>query len=50
MGSMKFFHDDFFEKEDNQKMQEAIFQWLLRRDGDAEFEAHVQEEPEISEN
>jgi len=31
-------------------MQEAVFQWLLRKDGDAEFEAHIQEEPEISDN
>lgn len=50
LGSLKFFHDDFFEKEDNQKIQEAIFKWLLSRDNDAEFEAHIKEEPEISEN
>ena len=29
LASMKFFHDDFFEKEDNQKIQEAVFKWLL---------------------
>ena len=29
IGSMQFFHDDFFEKEDNQKIQEAAFQWLM---------------------
>ena len=50
LGSMKFFHDDFFEKEDNQKIQEAVFRWLLSTDNDAEFESHVKEEPEISEN
>ena len=48
LASIKFLHDDFFEKEDNQKIQEAIFKWLLP-DSDAEFERHVQEEPEISE-
>ena len=48
IGSMKFFHDDFFEKEDNQKIQEAVFNWLLNADGEAEFEAHVKDEPEIS--
>jgi intraflagellar transport protein 52 len=50
LGSMKFFHDEFFEKEDNQKIQEAVFKWLLHQDNDAEFEAHIKEEPEISEN
>jgi intraflagellar transport protein 52 len=49
IGSMKFFEDTFFENEDNQKIQEAVFKWLLNGDGEAEFEAHVQEEPEISE-
>jgi hypothetical protein len=44
---MKFFHDDFFEKEDNQKIQEAIFKWLLNADGEAEFENYVKEEPDI---
>ena len=48
LGSMKFFHDDFFEKEDNQKIQEAVFKWLLNADGEAEFEAHVKDEPEIT--
>jgi intraflagellar transport protein 52 len=49
IGSMKFFHDDFFEKEDNQKIQEAVFKWLLNADGEAEFENYIKEEPEISE-
>lgn len=43
-----FFEDQFFEKEDNQKIQEAVFKWLLT-DGDAEFERHVKDEPEIQE-
>jgi len=29
MGSIKFFSDEFFENEDNQKIQEAVFKWLL---------------------
>jgi len=40
MGSMQFLEDEFFEKEDNQKIQEAIFKWLLT-DNDAEFERAV---------
>lgn len=48
IASMMFFEDEFFEKEDNQKIQEAIFKWLLT-DGDAEFERNVKEDPEISE-
>ena len=49
IGSMKFFADEFFENEDNQKIQEAVFRWLLNTDGDAEFEKYVQDEPEIQE-
>lgn len=48
MGSMMFFEDEFFEKEDNQKIQEAVFKWLLT-DGDAEFERNIKEDPELSE-
>ncbi len=48
VGSIMFFEDEFFEKEDNQKIQEAAFKWLLS-DGDAEFERSVQDEPEIQE-
>lgn len=48
LGSMQFCEDEFFEKEDNQKIQEAIFKWLLT-DGDAEFERAVKEDPELSE-
>jgi intraflagellar transport protein 52 len=46
MGSMMFFEDEFFEKEDNQKIQEAVFKWLLA-DDDAEFERSVKDEPDI---
>ena len=44
-----FFEDEFFEKEDNQKIQEAIFKWLLSDGGDAEFERNIKEDPELSE-
>ena len=47
LGSMMFFEDEFFEKEDNQKIQEAIFKWLLT-DGDAEFEKNVKEDPDLA--
>ena len=36
MGSMQFIHDDFFEKEDNQKIQEGVFRWLLNDEGNLE--------------
>jgi len=36
IGSMQFFHDDFFEKEDNQKIQNAIFRWILNDEGNLE--------------
>lgn len=49
MGSIKFFADEFFENEDNQKIQEAVFKWLLNQDKDAEFERYVNDEAEISE-
>ena len=39
-GSMMFFEDEFFEKEDNQKIQEAYFKWLLQ-DSEAEFERYI---------
>jgi intraflagellar transport protein 52 len=29
LGSIRMFDDEFFEKEDNQKIQEAFFKWLL---------------------
>jgi intraflagellar transport protein 52 len=48
IGSMMFFEDEFFEKEDNQKIQEAVFKWLLT-DGEAEFERNNKEDPELSE-
>jgi intraflagellar transport protein 52 len=49
LGSIKFFSDEFFENEDNQKIQEAVFKWLLNQDKDAEFEKFVNEEVEIAE-
>lgn len=48
LGSMMFLEDEFFEKEDNQAIQEAIFKWLLT-DGDAEFERNVRDEVDIQE-
>lgn len=48
MGSMMFMEDEFFEKEDNQAIQEAVFKWLLT-DGDAEFERFVRDETDIQE-
>jgi hypothetical protein len=33
---MQFFSDEFFEKEDNQKIQEAAFNWLLNDEGNFE--------------
>mmetsp|Transcript_3706 Transcript_3706/g.3636 ORF Transcript_3706/g.3636 Transcript_3706/m.3636 type:complete len:262 (-) Transcript_3706:105-890(-) len=47
MGSIMFLEDEFFEKEDNQKIQEAVFKWLLS-DGEAEFERNIKEDPELS--
>ena len=48
IGSMMFLEDEFFEKEDNQAIQEAVFKWLLT-DGDAEFERYVRDEVDIQE-
>jgi len=47
IGSMQFFHDDFFEKEDNQKIQNAIFRWVLNDEGN--LEQSIKNEPELSE-
>lgn len=47
VGSMQFFSDEFFEKEDNQKIQESIFRWLLQDEGN--LEQHIKNEPELSE-
>ncbi len=49
MGSIKFFADEFFENEDNQRIQEAVFKWLLNVDRDAEFERYINDEAEINE-
>jgi len=42
------FDDEFFEKEDNQKIQEAFFRWLLT-DKDVQFEKHIKDDNDISE-
>lgn len=47
IGSMNFFHDDFFEKEDNQKIQNAVFRWILNDEGN--LEQSIKNEPELSE-
>jgi intraflagellar transport protein 52 len=47
MGSMQFLHDDYFQKEDNEKIQEALFRWLLLDEGS--FEENMKKDPEISE-
>jgi len=47
ISSTQFFHDDFFEQEDNQKIQEAMFRWLLY--DDVSLEQSVKNEPELSE-
>jgi len=36
IGSINFFHDDFFEKEDNQKIQNAVFRWMMSDEGNLE--------------
>jgi len=48
MGSMRFLDDEFFEKEDNQKIQDVVFKWLLN-DKEVEFERNVVDEDAISE-
>jgi intraflagellar transport protein 52 len=46
IGSMQFFSDEFFEKEDNQKIQEAAFQWLIKDEGEFEKMINKTNEPE----
>ena len=48
LGSIRMFDDEFFEKEDNQKIQEAFFRWLLT-DKDVQFEKHIKDDNDISE-
>lgn len=43
---MQFFSDEFFEKEDNQKIQEAVFQWLIKDEGEFEKMMNKTNEPE----
>jgi len=47
VGSMQFFNDEFFEKEDNQKIQEALFGWLLT--DNYSLEQKVKNEQDLSE-
>ena len=47
IGSIQFFSDEFFEKEDNQKIQEAVFGWLLN--DICQLEGHIKNEPDLSE-
>lgn len=47
IGSMQFFSDEFFEKEDNQKIQEAVFGWLLK--DNCSLEQNIKAEPDLSE-
>ena len=48
VGSIQIFADEFFEKEDNQKIQEAFFKWLLT-DKEVAFERHIKDDNDISE-
>jgi len=48
LGSIRMWDDEFFEKEDNQKMQDAFFKWLLT-DKEIQFERHIKEENDIQE-
>jgi len=48
VGSIRMFDDTFFEKEDNQKIQEAFFKWLLS-DSDLHFERNIKDENDITE-
>jgi len=47
LGSMQFFSDEFFEKEDNQKIQETVFGWLLA--DNCNMEQNTKNEIELSE-
>ena len=42
------FSDEFFDKEDNQKIQDAFFKWLLS-DKDVSFERHIKDDSDIAE-
>lgn len=48
LGSMKFLEDEFIEEEDNGKIQEGIFNWLLN-EPNQDVESAVKEIPELSE-
>lgn len=46
-GSIKMFEDEFFEEEDNSKIQDGAFKWLL--EGEADLESAVRDIPELNE-
>ena len=46
IGSIRFFDDEFFEKENNQKIQEAIFSWLLSNE--CEIQNTVRDSAELT--
>lgn len=46
IGSIRFFDDEFFEKENNQKLQEAIFSWLLSNE--CEIQNTVRDSAELT--
>ena len=47
-GSMKFFEDEFIEEEDNQKIQDGVFNWLLN-EPNQDVENAVKDMPELNE-
>ena len=47
MGSIRFFEDEFYDKEDNMKIQDALFSWLFSEE--CELEQSVKEENELQE-
>jgi intraflagellar transport protein 52 len=49
MGSAQCFTDDWLEKEENQKLQEILFRWLLK-DQAIQMNALDAEDPDLSEN
>ena len=47
-GSMKFFEDEFIEEEDNSKIQDGVFNWLLN-EPNQDVENAVKDLPELNE-
>lgn len=48
LGSIRLWDDEFFEKEDNQKIQDVLFKWLLT-DKDVQFEKSIKDDNDIQE-